>query len=405
MQSSPVPILRIIARLNIGGPAIQAITLTQRLGPPRYESILVAGETARGEGDMSYLADGSSINLIKLRPLGRSMQPWRDLKAWLGILGILMRARPRLVHTHTAKAGAIGRSAVWVVNVFQWILSRLRGRPFVPIRTVHTFHGHVLEGYFGTWQTTLFLRIERLLARMTDRILAVSPSVREDLMSRRIGRPEQWRLVPLGLPLKHLLAMDMPRPRPAGIHIGLVGRLVPIKNHALLLDGIQRCRDIIDQRDLHFSIIGDGDGRRALEQRVRSMGMNGRIVFTGWVLDVLRIYGPLDIVCLTSLNEGTPVSIIEALAAGRGVMASDVGGVRDILGPLVRDHGLFKQHAHGLVFGSRDVEGFRASLSYLVGRADERLAMGAVGRAYVGEHFSLERLVTGIDKIYQEILT
>lgn len=391
----PIRVVRIIARLNVGGPAIHTLLLTEGLHRPGYDSVLVTGCVEPLEGDLSGRARERGLRLVVVPSLRRPLNAWRDLQAWWRIFRILCREQPDVVHTHTAKAGALGRTAAMVYNGL---------RPRSRCRLVHTFHGHVLEGYFGPAATRAFLAIERFLARRTDRILTVSSAVREDLLGRRIGTPEQLCVVPLGLSLEPLLELPPPEARRVPLRVGIVGRLVPIKNHELLLRAAKACRDQPGLTPLHFYVVGDGERRGPLERMADAMGLNDSITFTGWQADMAGVYRDLDIVCLTSLNEGTPVSLIEALAAARPVAATDVGGVRDLLGPGQADAGAFRKAAHGVLVRSGDAQGIAEALRYLAAHPEERRTMGHAGRAFVRDRYAQSRLISDIEALYRELM-
>jgi glycosyltransferase involved in cell wall biosynthesis len=236
------------------------------------------------------------------------------------LVGLFRRLRPDLVHTHTAKAGTLGRVA-----------ARLAGVPLV----VHTFHGHVMEGYFSPALTRVYMGIERALARGTDRIVTVSPRVRASLLARGIGRPEQLEVVPLGLPLQRFAAavpglarlrerLAVPREAPL---LGIVGRLVPIKDHPTLFAAMTR----EEAGAAHLVVVGDGERRATLEALARDLGLARRVHFLGWREDLEAILPELDVLICCSRNEGTPVAVIEAMAAGVPVLSTDVGGVADLL--------------------------------------------------------------------------
>jgi len=315
-------IARIIARLNVGGPAQHAIFLTVGLDPARFMTTLITGVGEPDEGDLSAEARARGVEPVVIRELGPRIHLGRDLVALGKLVRLLRRLRPDLVHTHTAKAGALGRVA-----------ARLAGVPII----VHTFHGHVLEGYFSPSLTRLFLQIERALARITDRIITVSPRVRHDLLARGIGRPEQVEVVPVGLDLARFLggpgsparlreklaiASDAPL-------LGIVGRLVPIKDHPTLFQALALLQ--ADAPSPHLIVVGDGERREALKRLAQDLGLASRIHFLGWRNDLEAILGELDVVICSSKNEGTPVALIEAMAAGVPVLSTDVGGVGDLI--------------------------------------------------------------------------
>jgi glycosyltransferase involved in cell wall biosynthesis len=313
-------VARVIARLNVGGPAQQVILLTAGLDPERFQSTLITGVPSPNEGDLAPSARSRGIAPVVIPQLGRAIRPAHDLTALGKLVGLFRRLRPDLVHTHTAKAGTLGRLA-----------ARLAGVPLV----VHTFHGHVMEGYFSPALTRVFLGIERALARRTDRIVTVSPRVREALLALGIGRPEQVEVVPLGLPLERFVAAVPGRAGlreqcsvPRGVPLlGIVGRLVPIKDHPTLLAAMTR----EEVGAAHLLVLGDGVRRAALEAMARSLGLWSRVHFLGWRDDLEAILPQMDMVICCSRNEGTPVAVIEAMAAGVPVLSTDVGGVGDLL--------------------------------------------------------------------------
>ncbi len=434
-------IVRIIARLNVGGPAQQAAWLSARLALA-WRTVLVVGSLAPGEADMSDIARQRGVEPVVIPQLGRSIRPWDDLVAFVAIVQLLWRERPVLVHTHTAKAGALGRAAAWWYNLWH---SSCR------CRVVHTFHGHVFAGYFNRWMTRWFIWTERWLAVRTDRIIAVSERVRCEVLALGIGRSEQVVVVPLGLELDPFLqpraTSHEPRvasdQRPATndkerenrpVTVGIIGRLVPIKNHRLFLDAarlVSRVSCLVSR----FLVVGDGELREDLVRYAQSIGLNGTVQFLGWRRDLPQLYGAIDIVALTSWNEGSPVSLIEAMASGRPIVATDVGGVRELLGVVTRDRGqvtrdeehgagyssLVTGHGssvtrhpspvtpyevlpHGLLVPPGDAQAFAAALQRLIEDAPLRDHMGEVGRRFVAERFCLDRLVSDIEQLYRELL-
>lgn len=319
---SPIRVLRIIARLNIGGPAIHVSLLTSGLNDAVFQSRLVTGVISASEGDMSDLACRLGVDPIVIPWLGREISPLDDLRALLALIRLIWQERPHIVHTHTAKAGFLGRLAAFVCGV-----------PVI----VHTFHGHVFRGYFSPLKTRFFIWLERLAARLSSVILTVSEGLRDDLISFRIAPAERIRVIPLGLPLADLTHLDSLR---GGFRhelgcstgtplVGIIGRLVPIKNHELFLTAAQYVLQAMPQ--VHFVIVGDGERRVELEALAAQMGLSEAVHFTGWRRDLPLIYADLDVVVISSHNEGTPVSLIEAMAAGVPVVSTSVGGVPDVL--------------------------------------------------------------------------
>ncbi|MBI4355038.1 MAG: glycosyltransferase [Candidatus Omnitrophica bacterium] len=397
-EARPIRILRIIARLNIGGPARQALLLSETLNGGSFASRLVYGRPAPDEGDWSDRLNASASR-IRLNRFGRELHPINDVATLWQLCRVVAEFRPDIIHTHTAKAGALGRLAGGLMNA-RWRWSHDRHRAVL----VHTFHGHVLAGYFPQVMTRLFLGIERALARRTDRIIAVSPSVREELLRLGIGDAERVTVVRLGLPLDDLLAVEPP-PAPARpCRVGIIGRLVPIKRHELFLQMAQRCRMEAPGTDWRFAVVGDGERRSELEGLAQRLGLHGTLTFTGWQSDLPAVYRGLDVVCLTSANEGTPVSLIEALAAHRAVVATEVGGVRDIVGPTVTRQEGIQIAERGLLIGHGDSAALSRAVQMLAAQDELRLRLGRAGRQFVQHHYSAEQLIHHLTQLYEELV-
>jgi glycosyltransferase involved in cell wall biosynthesis len=387
----PTRVLRIITRLNIGGPSIQAITLSERLADRGFQTQLVHGQLGAGEGDMGYLLSDRSLAEY-LPTLRRPVMPASDMAALISLHRILRRFRPAIVHTHMAKAGTLGRIATAIYN-------RTVSRP-ERARVVHTYHGHVLEGYFSPAKTRLFIGVERLLAGKTDRFVAISPHIRDELLHEyRIGRSEQYAVVPLGFDLAAFAAIDdeaRQRARaalnipPASHVVSTVGRLVPIKQHRLFLETAR----LISEKDPRalFLIAGDGELRQELEATAAALGVAGRTRFLGWRRDLATIYGASDVFLLTSRNEGTPVALIESLAAGVPGVSTDVGGVRDVLDGI------------GLLAAFDDAATLAFHVATMLDNPEKRRNLGEQGRRAVLARYGLDRLVTDIARLYQELL-
>ena len=266
---------------------------------------------------------------------------------------------------------------------------------------IHTFHGHVFHSYFGYFKTKFFLWLERLLAKFTNVIITVGELQRQEIISYRIAEPEKVIAVPLGLDLKPFVTMnqdpnelrDELSVRPETLLVGIVARLVPIKNHACFLEAARIVADRAD--DVKFLIIGDGELRDRLENKTRELGLESRVIFMGFQHNLVKIYAGLDIVTLSSFNEGLPVALIEAMAAGKPVVSTDVGGVRDLI--LDGDN--------GLLVPSNDSRALAEALHYLLRRPERRRMMGAAGRMKVYPLFDKNRLLEDIDKLYRVLLT
>lgn len=382
-DNRPIHVMHVIARLNVGGPALQVILLTTRMVPPAFVSTLVCGRVGPHEGDMAYLAEAQGITPVYVPELGRELSPLRDIITLFKLWRLMRQMRPDVVHTHTAKAGFVGRVAAWLARV--------------PVR-VHTFHGHVFHGYFGPRKTAFFQALERLTARLTDRLIAVSPLLKEELATTyRIAPSQKIAVAPEGPDLSRYL--QTPRHLgtfrsqfglpPAAPLIGIVGRLVPIKNHALFLQAAQRVRQSLPEA--HFVIIGDGELREALSVQAQALSLAESVTFTGFLRDLCPVYSDLDLVVISSNNEGTPVSIIEALAAGVPVVSTAVGGVPDLL-----DGGRF-----GTLVPPGDADALAgamlAALNSPPTDQDDR-------RQRVAEQFGIDRLVADLSTLYRDLL-
>ena len=430
-----VKVLRIIARLNIGGPAIHTILLSSHLDRLGYETILVAGQVESSEGDMNYLANAEGVKPVIIPRLGRRLLPLSDLVAFLHILRLLFSWRPQIVHTHTAKAGAVGRAASSVYNGVQsfkfkvqsWVQRFSRGT-FNNTRVstindrckvVHTFHGHVLRGYFSPLRSKFFQFIEKMLARGTDAIVVVSEAQKKELFGKYgIGKVEQYQVIPLGLNLgpfteatqkSGALRSDLGLSVNSDRLVAIVGRLTPIKNHRLFLESVSALTAENSYSRARFLVVGDGELRKDLESLAGQLGLVDRVIFTGWIRDLGPLYGELDVLAVTSNNEGTPVAVIEAMAAGVPVIATDVGGVRELISECgIRNaqwkRGEFEIGERGVLVRKGDVTGFAEGLKYLLEHPEECREMGRQGREYAKENHTLERLVADTDKLYKSLL-
>jgi glycosyltransferase involved in cell wall biosynthesis len=381
-STRPTRILRVIARLNVGGPAIHVTLLAHKLGPPDYESLLVCGHVEPGEGDMQYYAERHGVHPVIIPELGRALHPVRDVIAVWKLYQLIRQFQPDVVHTHTSKAGFVGRLA-----------ARLAGVPVI----VHTFHGHVFHGYFSWPKTQLFLWLERLTARMSDSIITLTEGLRRELADAyHVTRKSRIMVLPLGLDLEEFARMS----RKTGAFrkdwgvaadaplIGIVGRLAAVKNHGLFLEAALRVRARFP--DARFVIVGDGETRPAVEAQVDALGLRDAVIFTGWQRDLVPTYSDLDMLVISSTSEGTPVSVIEALAAGCPVVATAIGGVPDLL-----DHGEL-----GRLVKSSDPDVLaQAMIETLQQPPDGRRA-----QALMLDRYGIDRLVRDLDSLYRGLL-
>lgn len=379
--TEPIKVVRIITRMNIGGPSRHVTILAGRCGP-EFATALLAGEPEEREGSLETDAVEAGIAVVHVPHLRRPVAPVGDLLALIWLYRYLRREKPAIVATHLAKAGTVGRLAAALAGV--------------PVR-VHTFHGHVLDGYFGRLSTAVFLQVERFLGRLTTQFIAISPEIAADLDRLAIGRGKTT-IVRLGLNLDHLAGHAQGALRsevlvPAGAPlVGIVGRLVPIKAHGLFLEAAEA---VLRQRpDVHFAIVGDGELWDQLHADVDRRGLQGRVHFTGWRADLGAVYSDLDVVVCCSRNEGTPVSLIEACAAGRPVIGTQVGGIPDIITPGV----------NGLLVPSGSSASLAAAIDDLVADPAKRAAMGEAGRRKVLERHGADRMVNELKDLYRNLL-
>jgi glycosyltransferase involved in cell wall biosynthesis len=384
-SAKPIRIARVVARLNVGGPAIHVAQLTARLPPEDFETRLYAGQVSADEREMSEILQRERVEPVRIPRLGRAVRPWDDALTLTRLVNEFRRFRPDIVHTHTAKAGTLGR-----------IAARLVGAAVV----VHTFHGHVFEGYFGPTTSRAIIEIERTLSRITDAVITISPNQHEDITRKfRITAPDKARIIPLGIDLSRFRDIGSRRGElrselciPANLPIvSTIGRLTAVKDHPLLL----RAMAALD-RPVALLVVGGGEELEALRALARTLWIGDRVHFLGFRTDLERILADSDVVALTSQNEGTPVALIEALAAGCAVVATDVGGVADVLGG----------GAYGRLVPTRDPSRFAKALSEVLEetlvRAGEQRTEAA--RAHVFRHFDVSRLVSDHAELYRQLL-
>jgi glycosyltransferase involved in cell wall biosynthesis len=381
--------LRVIARLNTGGPALHVSYLTEGLVERGYETTLVAGSLARGEGSMAHVAEQRGIDVVTLPDLHREISPLHDLRAARALARVIRRVRPHILHTHTAKAGAVGRTA-----------AILAGDARPPI-TVHTFHGHVLRGYFGPISGGFFRLLEQRLAATTTALVAVSPEIRDDLVELGVAPAEKFTIIRLGVELAERVGAEpgaRERTRrmmgipPERFTVGWIGRMTAVKR----MDDILRAFAELRRRgvDACLCLVGDGPDRDDVEEMASELRIMRDTLFLGYQDDVAPFYAAFDVLLLPSANEGTPVSAIEALAAGKPVVATRVGGVPDV----VRDG------VDGFLVEAGDVDGLADRLAELAADREAAKRMGALGRTRVLERYSVGRLIGDVDALYQRLL-
>lgn len=384
-----IKVLRIITRMNIGGPAIQAALLSAGLNKEKFSSLLMTGSVGKAEGDMSYLAAESGVEPFVLSSLQRELNLWKDIESFFKIYNFITRERPDIVHTHMAKAGAIGRLA-----------AKLAGTPVI----IHTYHGHIFHSYFSSARSRLFLLIEKILAAITDRIISISEKQKSEIGEYLNLNDGKFEIIPLGFDLAkfladenkdaaHRLKEELKIPEDA-IVIGTVGRLTAVKNQRMFIEAASNLKKRFQDKKIIFLIVGDGELREALITFSNSLGLYKDVIFAGWRKDMDSVYSAMDIVGLTSLNEGTPVALIEALANAKPVVATDVGGVRDVL----------EDGKSALVVPKGDVAAFTEAVSKLIEDKEKRDEFSRFGRNFIREKYSKDKLIKSIENLYIEEL-
>jgi glycosyltransferase involved in cell wall biosynthesis len=377
-----VRVLRIIARMNIGGPAYDVALLAGRLGPS-YETLLLTGRIADSEGSFESLAEEHGATLRCVPGLRPEIAPLDDLRALMNLVRIIRTFAPDIVHTHTAKAGALGRLAALLAP---------GPRPLL----VHTYHGHVLTGYFGAIRNAFFRSIERLLGRFTDALIGVSTATVRELLALKIAPARKFHVIPIGLELEPLLEADRADGSSFRVEVGAeddtvlamsVGRLAPIKRVDLLIDALGLAAT--EEPRLLLAVVGDGELRSQLEARVHRLGLQQRVVFLGFRHDLRALNAGCDIAVLSSDNEGTPVALIEASAAARPI----VGGVADIV-----------TSESGTLVPAGDARAFADALVTLARDGAARERMGVAAREHVRERFTTARLLRDVDVLYRSLL-
>jgi len=388
VPSDEIRVLRVIARLNMGGPAIHVANLAAGLETRGYHTTLVAGSLARGEDSMAFLAERLGVAVLSVPEMEREVSPLNDARSVLRLAELIRATRPHVLHTHTAKAGALARAAA---------LLAADARP--PI-VVHTFHGHVLKGYFGPGRTAFFRSVERTLASASDVLVAVSAQVRDELVELGVAPPEKFVVIRLGIPLVERLggpAAGLDLRHAYGIPgdafvVGWVGRMTGVKDTASVVRIVRAACD--RGVDAVLCLVGDGPDREALEQLAHELGVARRCYFAGYQPEIAAYYGLFDAFVLPSVNEGTPVSVIEALASGTPVVANRVGGVPDV----VRDG------VDGFLVEPGDVETAAERVATLAGDPSLRARLGESARKRVLGRYSVERLVDDVDRLYRSLL-
>ena len=402
-SSKKVKVLRIVSRLNIGGPSIHCSILMNGFNNERYESKLISGSISKHEGDMSYIIDERNELFIRIPELQREIDLRKDFLAFIRIIRLIFKEKPDIVHTHQAKAGTVSRIAVWIYNAVNRKSTK----------TVHTFHGHVLEGYFSSWKSKIFIQIEKALARITDAIIAISQTQKWELTEKyQLTNTDKVHVINLGFDLSRFINVerkgelkDRIGAQEGTFLIGIVGRLVPIKNHRVFLKAAAIVKKRYPMKLLKFIIVGDGELRNDLEQYAKQLGIDEHVIFYGWVKSIQKVYSDLDLLVLTSNNEGTPVSIIESMAASVPVVTTGVGGIKDLLGRIegrTDNNAICSICERGILCPKGNAKAIADGIAYAMEHNDPIRIRRA--RDFVLKKYSDSCLIRKVDHLYRNLL-
>lgn len=384
-----IKVVRIINRFNLGGPTFNATFLTRFLSD-EFETTLIGGVPDKGETNSLHILKEYGIKPIVLPEMSRAINISQEYRAYKKIKKILKEIQPDIVHTHASKAGLLGRMAAFSLRI-----------PVV----VHTFHGHVFHSYFGKFKTTFFKQIERYLAKKSTGIIAISALQKHELADvHKIVNQEKIKVIPLGFDLQKFQEERIEKREAVRaqyklsddeVAITIIGRLAPIKDHDYFLNVIE---EVLKQtpQEIKVFIVGDGSEKNHIEDRVNKLNeaYPNRIMMTSWILDIATFIQGMDIVCLTSKNEGTPVSLIEAQAAGVPVISTDVGGVRDAM----------EDGKSGFVVKRENIETYIKNLRLLIEDDKLREKISIFGQKNATEKFGYQRLVLEMEDYYKELL-
>ena len=392
-----IKILRILNRFNVGGPVYNATYLTKYLNSDLYETLLIGGKPEKHEQSADYILNDLEVSFKQLKFMRRAISPLFDLISLIQIIIIIYKFKPDIIHTHAAKSGLLGRLA----PLFY----------YKKIRLVHTYHGNVFEGYFSKFKNKILIFIERFLAKKSTKIIAISKLQSYDLIHKyKICKKEKIEIVPLGFDLIRFtedksLKREKLR-KEFNVHddtilITIIGRIVPVKNHQLFIDVINYCMNR-SSRVIKALIVGDGSETEKIINYVENNNLSYSykdlnkecdVLFTSWRSDIDSVLAASDIVCLTSLNEGTPVSIIESMASETASISTDVGGVSDII----------ENNISGIV-STKKVNDYGENLLQIIEDENLRLKLGKKGKSISLENYSYNKLVSNIESLYQKII-
>jgi glycosyltransferase involved in cell wall biosynthesis len=383
-------VLRIINRFNLGGPTYNATFLTRFLSD-EFETLLIGGLPEEGESDSFHIPKEYGVEPMLIKELKRIPNFKSDRQAYKRIKKTIEEFKPDIVHTHASKAGALGRKAAFACNV-----------PVV----VHTYHGHVFHSYFSKWKTTLIKFIEKKLANKTTAIITISETQKKEICEiHKIADSDKTYVIPLGFDLtkfntnreeKRLKTREKFGIKEDEIAIAIIGRITKIKNHTFFLDVVEKLLVENSSLKIKVFIVGDGDLTATISQRAQNLvkKFGEKIIMTSWIFDIASFNPGMDIICLTSDNEGTPVSLIEAQASGVPIVTTDVGGIRDIVA----------DNTTGYIVPKNDLIQFSEKLKDLVENKDKRELFSKNGWGFVKDKFHYTRLVNDVEMLYKKLL-
>ena len=382
-------VLRIITRLNNGGPAKQAVWLSGLMDKNCFETILLAGINEGDEDDISWYARKYNVSPVIIPYLRRSVNLFRDIFSFIKILHVIIRIRPDIVHTHMSKAGFIGRGAAILFNLFH------RKK----IVTIHTFHGHVFHSYFSGIKTRLFICLEKILARKTDSLICISPRLKNEIQHIvKISNCEKFQIIPLGIDYKPLRKKNSRESQHANFTVGMLGRIAPIKNYNLAME-IAR---VLAGKKIPANILIGGGGSADDFKALRQFQLSN-VSFLGNVEDPREFWDAVDIAMITSKNEGTPVSLIEAMFSGLPFVASEVGGIPDMAFSSMKMDGNLLVYGNCILIRGFDPEDFVRAIHCFTDSEFRRTA-GALGEKHASEKYSISRLIRDMETLYKQVL-
>jgi glycosyltransferase involved in cell wall biosynthesis len=386
-------ILRIINRFNLGGPTYNAAYLTKYLEND-YETLLIGGKHEKSEKSSMHILDNLGLKPIIIEEMQRSIHPIMDRIALKKIKDIIIEFKPDIVHTHAAKAGALGRKAAYELGVKQ---------------IYHTFHGHVFHSYFGKIKTNIYKKIERNLAKKSTKIIAISEIQKQELSEvYKICSKEKIEVIPLGFDFRKFYENQTEKRKDFRkkwkikddeIAIGIIGRLVPIKNHVFFINVINK---VISKSNtsLRIFVVGDGEEKENIIRKVSAHNLDysiddkiATIQFTSWIKEIDEVNAGMDIICLCSLNEGTPVSLIEAQASGKPIVTTRTGGIENIV----------VENKTALISDNNDLNKFIENVLSLIKGKDKRTLFSELA-IKKSKDFDYSILIKNIKKLYENSL-